>query len=186
MTTLKKKILISVIASLVFFAIFFFLCPYSVFKSIEGSSNQLLFVEAELASISEKNNELGDWERELPGLKPDLEKIEGLFVNLETPVEFLRFLENLARDNNLSIRVSLLRAGGSKDANAAILQFKVLVDGLFSDCARFLEKLENAPYLLVVEDLNIIRVPKEQGEGFSGEMEFNLSIKVFGLESNGF
>ena len=186
MTKLKKKILISIIASLIFFAIFFFFCPYSVFKSIEESSSQLLFVETELASIGEKNDELGNWERELPDLKPDLEKIKGLFVNLEMPVEFLRFLENLARDNNLSIRVSLLRAGSDKDSKAAVLQFKVLIDGLFSDCARFLEKLENAPYLIAIEDLNIIRLLEEGGEGFSEEVEFNLSIKVFGLESNGF
>jgi len=186
MITSKKKILISVIASFIFFAIFFFFCPYSVFKSIEGSSSQLLFVEAELASIGEKKDELGNWEKELPDLKPDLEKIEKLFVNLEMPIEFLRFLENLARNNNLSIRVSLLRAGSDKGSNAAVSQFKVLVDGLFSDCARFLEKLENAPYLIAIENLNIIRLPKEEGEGFSEEMEFNLSIKVFGLESNGF
>ena len=77
--------------------------------------------------------------------------------------------------------VSLLRSSGDKDSNAAILQFKVLIEGLFSDCARFLEKLENAPYLITIEDLNIIRLPNEEGEGFSEEIEFNLSIKVFGL-----
>jgi len=186
MITSKKKILISIIVSLAFFAIFFFFCPYSVFENIKQSSNQLLFVEVELASIGEKNSEFGNWEKELPDLRQDLEKIKKLFVNLETPVEFLRFLENLAQDNNLSIRVSLLRAGSDKDSNGAILQFKILIDGLFSDCARFLEKLENAPYLIAIEDLNIVRLPEEEGEGFSEEIEFNLSIKVFGLEPNGF
>lgn len=182
----KKKILISIIVALVFFAVFSFLCPYQVFKNIEEFSSQLLSVEAELVSIGEKNNELYNWERELPDLKPDLEKIEELFINLEMPVEFLRFLENLARDNNLSIRVSLLRAGENKDSNAAILQFKVLVDGSFSNCAKFLEKLENAPYLIAVENLIITRVLKGGEESFFEGMQFNLSIKVFGLESDGF
>lgn len=187
MITLKKKILISAVASLAVLAIFVFLCPYSIFKNIQASSGQLLSAEAELTSISEKNNELSNWEKELPGLEPDLEKIKSVFVDLEMPVEFLRFLEKLAADNNLSIRVSLLHADSKKNSDAAILQFKVLANGSFSDCARFLEKLENAPYLIAVEDLNIIRFfNEEEEEVFSEEMEFNLSIKAFGLESNGF
>jgi len=177
---LEKKILI---ISITFLLIFFLLITpliYPLFKDIKNYSQELFSIKKDLMAIEEKSKELSAWQEKYSTLKPDLQKLEDLFVDPEMPINFLDFLEKIARDSNVLIEISLLPSREKEKLN-----FRLVLAGSFPNCLKFLEKLEAAPYLIEIKDLSSknlteAQLKSEKYKEFSlGDVEFDLSIFVF-------
>lgn len=158
-----------------------------LFSSLKESSGQLFLTMKELTLLESKIQQSSVLEKEIQSLKPDFDRIKALFVDLEMPIGFIQFLEETAESSGVQINISLLpqQEKIQEQPPFPFLKFQLLVLGNSKNCLQFLEKLENAPYLIEIESLSSRRITEEQlrtekYQGFSeGDTEFNLLIKAF-------
>lgn len=158
-----------------------------LFKNIKEFSEQLFLFRQELVLLENKAQQSSVLEEKFQVLEPKLKRIKNLFVSSEMPVDFIQFLEIMAGESNVEINISLVpqKAKSKEETAFSFLQFQLSVLGASPNCLQFLEKLETAPYLIEIDNLNVRRIAEEQlktekhQEFFVGDTEFNFSIKVF-------
>jgi len=100
-------------------------------------------------------------------------KIENSFVNKEAPIEFMEFLEKEAKDASLSIKISPFVVSAKEKGYWVSLGFQILLQGNFSNCLRFLERVEQSPWLVEILQINVEKISE------INDVRFSLKIKVF-------
>ena len=174
--SINKKIYISLSFTLVLavLAIFFVVSP--LLGKIKNNSD-LLFSEKEKTALLKREKEnLEKLKESYKSRSSDLDKIETLLVKGDIPVEFVDFLEKTAVDSNVQINISSLTKKTEKDDPWQNLFFKTTAAGPFVDFLKFLEKLENSPYLIEVLDLNVKKTSEAKT---STGIIADFSLKVF-------
>ena len=102
---LRKKIYLSLTIfvittlSLVFFIIFF------LFPSIRNYSHQILFQKEKELSLGIEIENIKKFKYLYPEIKPNLEKIDNLFIDAEVPVDFRNFLEKVSGLGEITISI---------------------------------------------------------------------------------
>ena len=190
MSPAKKIYLSLAIFGIISISIIFFVV-YPFLKEIGKNSEDLIFQKKKLILFQKEiQNSIG-----ISALyriyKPNLDKIDNLFVNSEIPIEFISFLENNAETSQLVIEISPLsikEAPSSQpgaDSPWSSLSFQLSTIGSFSDFLKFFERLENCPYLIEVFNLNVRRLTQEgvRATGLKslsvGDVNATFSIKVY-------
>lgn len=105
--------------------------------------------------------------------QPIFEKLENSFVDKEAPIEFIEFLEKEANDANLAIKISPSTVNSKEKENWIPIGFQILLQGNFSNGLRFLERLEQCPWLVEILRVNIEKIPE------NNNIKLTLEIKVF-------
>lgn len=182
--TNNKKIYISLTALgfLTVILIAFFICP--LFKEIKRGSAELVSQKENLVSLEVKIKNIKEFEALYPDLKPNLEKIDALFVDREVPVEFISFLEKLSADCGLDFSLSLGSQKKAAEDPRLSLNFQINLDGTFLNLSKFLEKLESSPYLIEIQEIAVNKleragVKKEAEESAVSNVKAALSVKVY-------
>lgn len=148
---------------------------YPLFKGILRNADDLVATKGNIASLSAEINNFDSLNKQYQSYKPNLDKINNLFINANVPIDFIRFLENLAASSSLSATISPGQSvGGSGQQQWKAVNFSVSAQGSYVNFSRFLERLENAPYLIGIQNLSI----NSQNDK-SGEISANMNIKVF-------
>lgn len=127
---------------------------FPLINNIKKTSRDLIAQKSELFLLEQKKNNLENLKTAYKVHQKDMEEIETVFINPETPIDFIRFLEAVAADSQALIDVSL--AGGGSDFEHSF-SFHVSLKSSFPNFLKFLEKLENGPYPIEVSSLNIKR-----------------------------
>ena len=166
-----SRINLSIIVFLVLAVSILIFGVYPIFKDIEKNSEELVNQKKELVILEAQITNLEKFKIVYKNLEEILERIQGLFVDARVPVDFIRFLENTAESSSLDISISPTSSGKFGSDYWQSLIFQISSSGSFSNFLRFLEKLENNPYLIEVQSLNISR----DGEN----VRAIFSIKVF-------
>ena len=158
---------------------------HPLFSGIKKSSQDLLSQRQTLVSFEAKVESLERFKTLYLEIKPDLEKISTLLVNLEVPVEFISFLEETSQDCQVLMEISPTSAARTKKDPWPSLAFQINSMSSFPKFLKFLEKLETSPYLIKIQNLNINKLgetglPVETQWLISmGDVRANLLIKVF-------
>jgi hypothetical protein len=177
----KKKIYTSLATFFTISLLFVVLLIYPFFGGIKEASGELLLQKINLFSHLEEIKTLEISKEFYEINQKNLEKIDEQFVDPEIPIEFIRFLEKNATDSDLSI--DIIPTGTIKKDNDLWpgLFFQVSTNGYFSDFLKFLEKLENGPYLLEIVNLNLKKMTEETTKkGISSSfVNAAFSIKVY-------
>ncbi len=149
----KNKIyIISILFALtVLFLILFFIWP--LFLDIKNNSDNLISVKNDAISLEIQNNEIGNFKKVYEDYKPNLEKMNQLFVNPQNPIDFIKFLENTAQESGINAKISLM-PNYQKEDNGT-LNFQLFTREDFIKILHFSEKLENGSYLVEIENLTI-------------------------------
>jgi len=156
----------------------------SPFKEIEKESTEILSQRAAFAALETKTDNLEKFKLFAENNKLNLEKVENVFLESDMPVDFIDFLEKIARDCQVSFKVSSLTKQADKETWPALL---VQLGSLssFSNFLRFLEKLGSGNYLIEVQTLTVRRLSEAEAkapqfEGWSvGDAQANFSFKVY-------
>lgn len=145
---------------------------YPIFKDIQKNYQTFISQKDKLASLAAQIENLNKLKITYEKLEPSLEKIDKIFVNPGLPVEFIAFLEKIAKDSKIEIKISSppLR---EKDILTS-LNFQINTTGFFPNFLSFFEKIETAPYLIEIQNLNVSKAGKVEA-GIAA----NLSIKVY-------
>ena len=185
---LKRKIYISIlIFGAVTISLIAFLI-YPLFRDINKDSEDLLSQKGRLALFKKEAESTQEALSFYKSRQLDLEKIDSLFIDPGNPIEFINFLEDSARTSQMVVEISSLQSNitSSSQSNGAkiwsSLDFQLSVNGSFPNFSRYLNKLENSPYLLEILDLSAKKVSKE-GDGLMGMqspgVNVTFSVRVY-------
>ena len=162
-----------------FFALLIFLVILPLFSTIQKNARDLLDSKKETVSLVSEIENLGALTKQYQEYEPDFNKINSLFVNSEIPIDFIRFLEKLAVDSRVSAEISLGSGTGgssSQEQPWPSLYFQLSTESTFLNLSRFLEKIENSPYLTEIQNLSI---NKTGGQESAKNVSADFLIKVF-------
>jgi len=170
--TLKNKINLSLIIFIILSVCLIVLVIYPLFKEIKNSSEELVSEKQKLFSLEKKIENLKEFQTLWLEIEPNLKKIDQLFIDPQVPVEFVNFLEKIAKDSEILIEISsALPSKTEKDPWPSLL-LKINSTAPFSEILKFLEKIETSPYLIEIQNLNARRL-------IEGDAEITLSVKVY-------
>lgn len=147
-----------------------------LFLSIKHNSNAFTDQKEILEELEKKSENIKKFQSAYETYQINFEKINQLFVDKETPVDFIKFLEKEAGLSKLTIDLAPLtaKAGEGQDVWPSI-SFQADMVGSFPDFLRFLGKIESSPYLVVLSDFNLNKPAKVA----NGNIAIALRIKVY-------
>jgi hypothetical protein len=173
-----KTYIISVISGLaVLFLILFFI--WLLLTGIKNNSKNLISIKNNTAVLETQNNEIEDFKKNYWDYKPNLDKINQLFVDPKNPVDFIKFLEEESYNSGINPKIALLPI--SQQENQNIITFQLFSNGDFSKIMDFSEKLEAGPYLIEIKSLTIKNSDEEgiSKNYASGKVDAVFVIKTF-------
>ncbi len=148
-------------------------------REISKVSSDLISQRKKTILLEKKIEALEEINKNYKNDRETLEKIDTLFVQVDEPTSFIKFI-NFLRQTEESCQVSINISPPSlreKDS-VSYLDFRVSGEGRFIGVMRFLEKIENSPYLIEISRLSLRKViPKEKT--LPKKLGFNLSLKVY-------
>lgn len=153
-------------------------------KGIEKDSRDLIIIKADKEFFSEERNNIKKFENIFKEIQPNIEKTNIFFVSSEVPVDFINFLDKLASESNILIKIYPSVSLEKPNKNSwPFLNFNLEASGSFSNFSKFIEKLENNSYLIQVQNLNIRKTKTEfsssSDEVLSNEISASFFLKVF-------
>lgn len=179
--TPKKKIniLLIIFTAISVALIVFYVWP--LFAKIKFDSEEILSAKNSIANLGIQANEIENFSKNYSFYKPNLEKMEQLFVDFKNPVDFIKFLEKTASDSEVTSKISL--PPSVKEENKNFINFQFFSIGDFSKILEFSEKLEAGPYLIEIENLTI-KSSAEQNttKDHSEKVNANFLMKAFTKE----
>ena len=180
-----KKIKLSLLIFLVIFVTFLIFAVIPFLKDVQETSQNLAFQEGVLNLFGRQIVNLNNFQSNYEFQRLILEKVEKSFVDFEAPIDFIEFLEETAKKENIIMRIRPLPALTNKGDLWSTVGFQIMVGGSFSNCLRFLEKLEYGPWLVDINQLYIERIQEntQRSEEFSqlkiGDVTISFSSRVF-------
>ncbi len=174
---MKKRIYLTLIifSCLIILIIVFFIFPF--LSRIKNNSQELALQKEKMINLEAKINNLGKFRDLGTDLEQFLKEIDNLFVDAEVPVDFINFLEKTSEKCGLSIEILPISDKEAKNFWPCI-NFKIISIGSFPDFLMFLEKLENNPYLLEIQNITISRLAEKEDIS-SKNIRADFSLKVF-------
>ena len=144
----SKKIIIFSSVSLLVVLLMALLMVAPLLKNIYGIFNSILETKKDLASFENEASKADVFNSDYDNLQITSEKIEQNLVNESAPIELIKFFEDTAKEMDLLVDIypaSVLKR--NRDPWESI-GFSIELIGDFSSAMRFLEKIENSPYLI--------------------------------------
>lgn len=182
---LDKKIIAAIIVFLAMIVLLFVLEVWPAFNAIKQSSEKLFLARREIAFVQTKSRQTAGLEQTLKSLGPDIFKVREAFIDPEMPVGLLHFLENTAIESNVLLDVSFRPQQGAEKTTLSFLAIQLSFNGSFTNCLKFLERIETSAYLTEIENLSIRRISEAQIKSaeykglLAGDAEATLLLKVF-------
>ena len=140
-----------------------------VSQNFSSERNKVVYLKAEKENIKKIEQIYKSYES-------DLNKTEALLFEPESPISFINFLEKTATDSQVKMEISSMikqeqpsnakpgqKSSIKQQQNEDLwssLSLQIVISGSFNNTAKFLEKIENGPYLIQITDLNIISLTK--------------------------
>lgn len=148
---------------------------FSIFllKKIEKISDKILEAQRENFSFTQRLQNIEEFQRIKSERKDNLSLLENLLFNQDLPLPFVTFLEDLAKEKQILLEISVQENPKSQKDPFPSLYFLVKFQGSFQSIFTFLKKIEKGPFLLQFEKMRISKM----GEG--GGLEGEVLIKVF-------
>lgn len=185
-----KKIYLVIILWLVFLGILikFILLPFLV--QLKDFSQKLIQEKKIQNSLEYRIKNFEEFSKNYSYYQKVFNKIKNFFVvELEVPIEFIKFLEKETERAQLKLEISPLAIRTEKGDLWPSIGFRVIIAGKFPNCLNFLERLEHGPWLIEIFQLRIERISKkftppqrEFGELKPGDVYSTLNLKVFSLK----
>jgi hypothetical protein len=115
------------------------------FKDLILAKNDIITLEAQIAEAKNFNENYDVY-------KPNLDKIDQLFVDPRNPVDLIEFFEKTSADSKITSQISLSPL--TKTAQKFIT-LQISSKGSFSEIINFSKKIESGVYLIEIENLTI-------------------------------
>ncbi|MDO8524839.1 MAG: hypothetical protein Q7R99_04425 [bacterium] len=184
MTNSKKKIKIDITIFAVIFVALIFFCLSPLLSKLFKTANELTSKKNALKTLENQITALQDFQNNNLAYQQNIQKIGKSFVSNESPVEFIGFLEKLANKYGLGFSLNSVKDVSEKKGNRATTAFQVMVVGDYPAVLIFLKKLEQSPWLIRIDQVDMNRVEdKTKLLGFptaqDGQVVLKLTLETF-------
>ena len=170
MESKRKTIIISAFFGIV--TLFLVAFVFILLNGIDKSAQELKTIKEDLVSVEKKRENLDKIKEKYSQWGPDLDKIDNLFVNSDEPLDLIKFWEETAESSGLLIDISSISSQIIEtDSLSRSLNFQVSLSGSFPNFSKFLNKIENSPYLTEIRNVSIARTEEK--------VNINLAVKVY-------
>lgn len=146
---------------------------FPFFQNIQETSRAIKSQKEKYLALESQIQGLEQFKVLYQDLAVFLAKVDRLFVDAEVPVDFITFLEEKAAESSLTISISPSTAGRGTVADWSSLRFQMNLKGSFTNVVKFLEKLENSPYLIEIRNLTAAKADEV------GQVKTSLVIEVY-------
>lgn len=177
---MNKKTIIATAALAVSTLLFAVFAIVPLLGGIRNDSRHLEIQSLKVLTAASAEKEAAEFLKFSQAKEEDFQKIENIFVDAETPIGFIRFIEEIAATSNLAVKITPGAADKKKGVPWPVMDFQLASSASYPVFLRFLEKLENGPYLLEVQNTSLVRDRTSLGEENSvKDVSFTLLIQVF-------
>lgn len=175
--TIEKRIKISIVIFLTLIISIGAFVIYPLFRKITDESQWLISEKDRFITTNQRINDLKKFDVLYKNREEILKQIDDLFIDAEVPVDFISFLEKTADQSSVSIEISPFSSGKEIKDSWPFLNFQISISGPFPSFLLFLEKMENSPYLIEIQSLNISQSAEVKKS--AGNIRALISFKVF-------
>ncbi len=171
----KRKIILSSIFFLIFFLLIFLFLIFPTLKELKRISREILQTNLKLEEIERRQEEIEKFKKLPSEIKENLSKFENFLVNKEIPIDFVEFLEKMAKDLNIQSQISI--SSFSKDS----ISFQIKGVSSPENVFKFIEKVENCNYLTQIEKIRISKLTESElkREEFKEFSKNDLKFEIF-------
>jgi len=173
MVNSQRKIYISLTVFFIVLISLITFVAYPLFAEIKGSSEDFISEKEKLLLLQQEKGKFHEEKAVFENYDQDLEKLDKLFISPESFMEFVHFLEASAQNYQVEIEKSIKREEEGDPWGSTT--FQISATGFFPSLLQFLERLQNAPYLIEILNLNIYSADK----GEHNLIESNFLLRVF-------
>lgn len=178
----KKKIFIATILFLMIYILLsvFLVSPF--IQEIKNDSQKIIVGQSNLLALNSQLDEVENFNKNYSEYKPNLDKVNKLFVDANNPVDFIEFLEKISSDSGLNSTITLLPnlQNVKNDNSWAFIGLQISCSGDFIKVLKFSEMLENSLYLVQINNLTIKKLSEIKGVVYTPEsVQAIFIIKAF-------
>jgi Tfp pilus assembly protein PilO len=161
---------------------------YYTWTSINNISQDLISQKEKLINTDLEIQNIEEFKSIYPVIESDLQKASRLLSNYEAPVEFMKFLEDVSLECQVTTNIVALSASQAQEKQSIwpFLPFQIKSSGSFTNFYRFFEKIESGPYLIEIQNLRIDRINDKNinnqvnsDELSVGDVEATILINLF-------
>lgn len=151
----NKKILITsiIFGLIVFLLICFVVSPF--LKGIKEDSEEIVALKKDLILSQNRVNNFENVKESYANMESSIERMDGLFINPNIPIDLIEFWEKIAKDSGVSIEISPVSLKKGETDPWDSMGFQLTLIGSFPDFLEFLEKIETSPHLIEIQNLNV-------------------------------
>ena len=152
------------------------LMVYPLLKDINNSTIEILSDQDRVILVESETRELDNFKSKRKDYEPNFSKADALFVDLQNPVNFIRFLEDTASSLNIKLDINLPTLPKERTGNMPLALFQVSAKGSFLNILEFSKKLETGPYLMGIRKLAISKLTEKTADGESPSHNVNADF----------
>ncbi|MBI2054267.1 MAG: hypothetical protein HYT36_02955 [Candidatus Staskawiczbacteria bacterium] len=183
MKTKNKIYIVSAFFSLSSLALLLFLV-FPTINKIKAYSDDFLSKKRSTDTLKIQAIEVDKFKKNYDIYKPNLEKIDQLFIDKKSPVYFIEFLEKTAFESGIHPEISLSPYSleeTEEEEGKTIITFQFFSSGDYLSILKFTKLLETGPYLVQIKNLTIKNSESESlsAGNFSGKVDAAFLITVF-------
>ena len=121
----------------------------------------------------------------------DVQSLEKLFANSQYPIEFIEFIEAAAADSGFPRDTFVITPGKIAEHKEylpwSLIPLRINGEGSYAEFIQFLERIENAPYLIEISSISLDRIQSIQQntlnlDPFAGDpigiISFSINISI--------
>ncbi|MBI2573992.1 MAG: hypothetical protein HYV78_01185 [Candidatus Wildermuthbacteria bacterium] len=179
---MTKRFAIIFAFGLVFLALILGFVVIPLSQSILRLSREFFVQRRELKTAAADRTTVEAFESFSKEFQRDLAKSAAMLVDPETPIEFVRFLEQSAEGANLSLAVNLGAVRKQKNDQWFSLDFQVSGQGAYPAVFVFLKQLEYAPFAMEIQNIAINKIGSSVGapaKTAGEDVKFSFGIKAY-------
>lgn len=158
---------------------------YPIWQGIRADHGRLRVQETELVRMKVDVQNVEEFERVTQEQQENFQKFDNLFINPDPPVDFIKFLEEKARNSQFELTIAPGNPQKIKEDLWPSMSFTISAKGNYSNFLRFLKQLENSPFLVEIQSVTMNGLGAEERSGNqarkipSAEISFSVPLKVY-------
>jgi hypothetical protein len=170
--TPKQKIFLASGIFAVFLLLFFAFLLLPLMRGVRTDSAKVLVARVQLAKVSLYEEQIQKFEGISQSKQDDLDSIHNLFLDTDTPIAFLEFLEERSTNSQISLKITPVESQKKEEDTCNSTDFELAVRGFYPNVCSFVKQVENGPYLFEFKNVMLQRLA-------TGEVDFSLLLKVY-------
>ncbi len=188
--TSKNKLYLQLIISILILGVFVKASLY-VFGLIESQNDKITNKKIELIQINQKRENMLKSLGKYKSLEASISKLDNSLLSSGSELDFIIFLEDIAKKNNLNKEINILGTSNDKKkkktkTNINNMNFSVLLSGSFEETLAFIKEIQLAPYYASIMSVSfskigsgVSRVKEAEYPLEENDVKTSLTVRVY-------